>query len=76
MDNGHLVHKIGAGPSADKMEAKVEASEPTNVTEFRSFIGLINCYSRVHGVGTFAQYIKEMVEMVLGARPAGGIPQV
>ncbi|UYV70739.1 K02A2.6-like, partial [Cordylochernes scorpioides] len=43
---GFKIDKKGLHPISSKIEAVVEAPEPTNVSQLRSFIGLIMYYSR------------------------------
>ena len=42
---GHVFDKTGLQPSPEKLRAIKEAPEPKNVTELKSFIGLITYYS-------------------------------
>ena len=44
--NGHQVDKEGIRPTEEKMEAVLEAPQPQNVAELRSYLGLINYYGR------------------------------
>ena len=43
---GHVIDKEGLHPSQEKVRAIQEALEPTNVSELKSFLGLINYYSK------------------------------
>ena len=43
---GHVIDKEGLHPSQEKVRAIQEAPEPTNVSELKSFLGLINYYSK------------------------------
>ncbi|XP_056138781.1 uncharacterized protein K02A2.6-like, partial [Lampris incognitus] len=43
---GHLIDKEGLHPTETKVAAIVNAPQPTNVTELRSFLGLLNYYGR------------------------------
>lgn len=43
---GHRVDKDGLHPSSEKVEAIVNAPEPTNITQLRSYLGLLNFYSK------------------------------
>ena len=42
---GHKVNEAGIHPTADKIKAIQEASQPHNVTELKSFLGLLSYYS-------------------------------
>ena len=41
---GHVIDEEGLHPSQEKVRAIQEAPEPTNVSELKSFLGLINYY--------------------------------
>ncbi|GBG64349.1 hypothetical protein CBR_g41550 [Chara braunii] len=43
---GHFVTPEGTSPLSDKIQAVQEWSEPKNITEFRSFLGLAGYYQR------------------------------
>jgi hypothetical protein len=43
---GHVIDKDGLHPSKEKVRAIQEAPEPRNVTELKSFLGLLNYYSK------------------------------
>jgi hypothetical protein len=43
---GHKISKQGIRKSDDKIKAITEAPEPTNITEVRSFLGLVNYYHK------------------------------
>ena len=43
---GHVTDKDGLHPSQEKLRAIQEALEPHNVTELKSFLGLLNYYSK------------------------------
>ena len=43
---GHVIDKEGLHPSAEKVRAIQEARKPQNVSELRSFFGIINYYNR------------------------------
>ncbi len=43
---GHTIDKNGLHPSPRKLKAIQEAPEPKNLTELRSFIGLLNYYNK------------------------------
>ena len=43
---GHIIDKKGLHPSSEKIRAIKEAPEPKNLTELKSFLGLINYYSK------------------------------
>lgn len=43
---GHIVDSEGLHPTDDKVDALVKGPSPTNVSELRSFLGLLNYYGR------------------------------
>ena len=43
---GHVIDEHGLHPTKDKVKAIQEAPQPHNVTELRSFFGIINYYSK------------------------------
>lgn len=43
---GYVIDKDGLHPSQEKLRAIQEAPEPRNVTELKSFLGLLNYYSK------------------------------
>ena len=43
---GHEIDRDGLHKTSQKVEAVVSAPQPTNVSELRSFLGLVNYYSR------------------------------
>ena len=43
---GHKVNEAGIHPTADKIKAIQEAPQPHNVTELKSFLGLLSYYSK------------------------------
>lgn len=43
---GHEIDKDGLRPTADKIEAIRKAPRPSNVTELKAFLGLLNFYSK------------------------------
>ena len=43
---GHIIDDIGLHPSPEKVHAIQEAPEPKNVTELKSFLGLLNYYCK------------------------------
>ena len=42
----HVVDEVGTHPTEEKVKAIKEAPAPTNVTQLRSFLGLINYYDK------------------------------
>ena len=46
---GYCIDKNGIHPSKDKVKAITKAPAPTNVNEFRSFLGVITYYQKVLG---------------------------
>ena len=43
---GHIIDKDGLRPSHSKVQAIQQAPQPTNVTELKSFLGLVNYYQK------------------------------
>ena len=43
---GYLIDADGLHPMPDKVKAILEAPEPTNVTELKSYLGLLNYYGK------------------------------
>ena len=43
---GHLIDKDGIHPTAEKVSTIQKATAPTSVTEFKSYLGLVNYYHR------------------------------
>ena len=43
---GHVIDEYELHPTKDKVKAIQEAPQPHNVTELRSFLGIINYYSK------------------------------
>ena len=43
---GHIIDAKGIHTTPDKLQAIVDAPSPQNVTELRSFLGLLNYYSK------------------------------
>jgi len=43
---GHVVDEVAIHPTEEKVKAIKEAPAPTNVTQLRSFLGLINYYNK------------------------------
>ena len=43
---GHILSKQGISAVQSKLEAIQQASRPTDVSQLRSFIGMINYYSK------------------------------
>ena len=44
---GHVIDEYGLHPTKDKVKAIQEAPQPHNVTELRSFLGIINYYCKI-----------------------------
>ena len=44
---GHVIDASGLHSSSSKVKAIEEAPEPTNITELKSFLGLLNYYKKV-----------------------------
>ena len=43
---GHSISKEGLQPTAEKVRAITEAPQPTNVSELKAFLGLVNYYGK------------------------------
>ena len=43
---GHVIDKEGVHPTEEKLKAIVEAPAPTNITQLRAYLGLLNFYRR------------------------------
>ena len=43
---GHWIDKNGIRPLPQKMDALMQAKSPTNVTELKSYLRLLNCYGK------------------------------
>ena len=57
---GHKISATGIQPATDRVESILKASTPTNVTELRSFLGLIGYYSKF--CPHFATVVEPMIE--------------
>ena len=44
---GHVIDKDGLHPIEEKIQAIKDALRPTNVTELRAFLGIINYYGKL-----------------------------
>ena len=44
---GHLIRAKGLHTAESKVKAVVDAPEPRNLTELRSFLGMVNYYGKV-----------------------------
>ena len=47
---GHIIDENGLHPTTEKVKANKEAPKPRNIEELRSFLGIINYYSRVYQI--------------------------
>ncbi|XP_056132701.1 uncharacterized protein K02A2.6-like, partial [Lampris incognitus] len=60
---GHLIDKEGLHPTETKVAAIVNAPQPTNVTELRSFLGLLNYYGRfMRDLSTVLQPLHQLLK--------------
>ncbi|GBG93096.1 hypothetical protein CBR_g58781 [Chara braunii] len=58
---GHFVTPEGIGPLSDKIQAVQEWSEPRNVTDVRSFLGLTGYYQRfIKGYSKIAAHLNKL----------------
>jgi hypothetical protein len=61
--NGHVLSKHGIGPEESKVKAIVEAREPENASEVRSFLGLVNYQSRfLMNLATIAEPLRRLTK--------------
>ena len=59
---GHIIDEKGLHKSPDKLKAIAEAPAPTNVSQLRSFLGLINYYGRfVENMATVLSPLHELL---------------
>lgn len=59
---GHLVDETGIHPTEEKVEAIKDAPEPNNVTELKSFLGLVNYYGQyLPNLATTLQPLHELL---------------
>ena len=59
---GYLVDKEGLHATPVKVETITEASEPQNVHELRSFLGLVNyCAKFIHHLSTITQLLNHLL---------------
>ncbi|XP_021340098.1 uncharacterized protein K02A2.6-like [Mizuhopecten yessoensis] len=60
---GHMINREGSHPTTAKVEAIREAPSPTNVTELKSFLGLLNYYgSYLPSLSTTLQPMHELLQ--------------
>lgn len=43
---GHVIDKDGLRPTQQKVKAIQDAPTPTNITELRAFLGMLNYYAK------------------------------
>lgn len=53
---GHILCSEGVKPNLEKIKAILEAPQPKNITEVRSFVGMVNFYSK---------FLKNLSELLL-----------
>ena len=60
---GHLVNSQGTRATTDKIESIQNAPSPTNVTELKSYLGLLNYYrSFLPNLSTVLQPLNELLK--------------
>jgi hypothetical protein len=60
---GLLLSNRGIGPTEEKVRAVVEAREPQNVTEVKSFLGLVNFSARfIPDLATVAEPMRQLTK--------------
>ena len=59
---GHKIDSTGLHPTAEKIKAVVKAPRPQNVSELKSFLGLLNYYSHfLPNISTTLQPLNELL---------------
>jgi hypothetical protein len=59
---GYVINKEGAKPMPGNVEAVVKAPAPTNLTELRGFLGMVNYYNNyVDGLATIAEPLHKLM---------------
>ena len=61
---GHILSKQGISPVQSKLEAIQRASKPTDVSQLRSFLGMINYYSKF--IAEFSSRLHPLHELLSG----------
>ena len=69
---GYLINKEGLKPIPRKMEAIIEAQTPQNTTQLRSYLGMLNYYSKFLKNISNACLVKEESTLVVDER----VPEV
>ena len=60
---GHLLSAKGTGPTESRLKALREAREPTDSSEVRSFLGLVNFSARfISGLATKAELLRRLTQ--------------
>jgi len=60
---GHLIDSVGIHPLPSKLKAIVNAPPPTNVQQLRSFLGLLNYYSKfVHNLASVIRPLNQLLQ--------------
>ena len=60
---GHIIDKEGLHPSPEKLRAIQEAPQPRNVTELKSFLGLLNYYSKfLHNLAVVLSHLYRLLQ--------------
>ena len=68
---GHIINAQGLHPSPKKVEAVRSARQPTNVTELKSFLGLINYY--IQFVPNLSSLLFPLYRLLSKALPVSGL---
>ena len=59
---GYVINKHGAKPMPGNVEAVMKAPAPTNLTELRGFLGMVNYYNNyVEGLATITEPLHELM---------------
>ena len=59
---GYVINKEGAKPMPENVEAVVKAPAPTNLTELRGFLGMVNYYNNyVDGLATITEPLHKLM---------------
>ena len=67
---GHVISQQGLHPSDSKVAAVVNAPAPTNVTELRSLLGLVNYYGKF--LPNLASILASLYKLLQKVHPGTG----
>ena len=58
---GHMLSKNGIGPTSDRVKDLVNAAEPKNASEVKSFLGLVNFSARyIPNLATISEPLRKL----------------